>query len=437
MILFALSIMMLMVVVAGTLDYLTLGYHKNKLQNGVDASAIAAAREFKLSNTFNATPAEITAKLTDVAKIVLQSNIKKSGSLSNIAVKVDIENRKVTVDATMKDVDSPFGNFLSPKKTLQASATAQTMGETPLCALAMGEDVKGSLVLNASAQLTGKKCAVYSNSAKENSISALDGALIEAGVICSAGGFSGGKIHFEPDPVTDCPKLDDPLSARPEPFVGGCDYNNKVLGTAIQGKKEKINGSVKNGKEAITEAGSTDSNSGNTTVTLNPGVYCGGLKIMSGVNVWLRPGVYIMKDGPLDVIGNASLSGEYVGFYFKGLKSVFFFGQNTSISLTAPRDGIMSSILFFEARGEKEKRRFAIFSDDARVLLGTIYLPQGDLYVDGYRPVADLSAYTVVIANRISMFNGPHLVLNTDYSATDIPVPDGILDTNNTTRLTN
>ena len=59
-------------------------------------------------------------------------------------------------------------------------------------------------------------------------------------------------------------------------------------------------------------------------------------------------------------------------------------------------------------------------------LLGTIYLSRGTFKVDANSPVADVSAYTVVIAKKISLFEGPHLVLNTNYSQTDIPVPDGV-----------
>jgi hypothetical protein len=41
-------------------------------------------------------------------------------------------------------------------------------------------------------------------------------------------------------------------------------------------------------------------------------------------------------------------------------------------------------------------------------------------------PVADQSAYTVVVARQIRMEAGPDLVLNTNYGGTDIPVPDGV-----------
>ena len=47
-----------------------------------------------------------------------------------------------------------------------------------------------------------------------------------------------------------------------------------------------------------------------------------------------------------------------------------------------------------------------IISDNARTLLGTIYLPVGRLIIDSKRPVADESAYTVIIARMIDLYDG-------------------------------
>ena len=56
------------------------------------------------------------------------------------------------------------------------------------------------------------------------------------------------------------------------------------------------------------------------------------------------------------------------------------------------------------------------------MLLGTIYLSRNTLSVDANAPVADESAYTAIIARKLLLDAGPNLVLNSNYSATDIPV---------------
>ena len=67
-----------------------------------------------------------------------------------------------------------------------------------------------------------------------------------------------------------------------------------------------------------------------------------------------------------------------------------------------------------------------IRSDNARRLVGTIYLPNGKLLIDGRRPIADRSEYTVIIADTFELQDGPNLVLRTDYHLSDIPVPEGV-----------
>jgi hypothetical protein len=40
--------------------------------------------------------------------------------------------------------------------------------------------------------------------------------------------------------------------------------------------------------------------------------------------------------------------------------------------------------------------------------------------------VADQSAYTVIVSRQLRLSAGPNLVLNANYSSTDVPVPDGV-----------
>lgn len=41
-------------------------------------------------------------------------------------------------------------------------------------------------------------------------------------------------------------------------------------------------------------------------------------------------------------------------------------------------------------------------------------------------PIGDSSAYTAIVSKRLNMLGAPKVVLNTDYSATDIPTPAGV-----------
>ena len=117
--------------------------------------------------------------------------------------------------------------------------------------------------------------------------------------------------------------------------------------------------------------------------------------------------------------------------YFTGSGAELKVDKNTSVELSAPKEGDLAGLLFFQdAATAGSKARFRIDINDARVLLGTIYLPKAEFYVDADQPLADQSAYTVIIAEKFKLYSGPNLVLNTDYADTEIPVPTGILNHN-------
>ena len=369
------------------MDYSYVSMQKSKLQQAVDAAAIAAAKEMSLSDADN-------ARLAAVGKTVVKSNLNnKVAAGITVQVAIGADRKVLAIKATHK-ADQIFDFDVMKLDTVSASAEAKVFGNVRVCAIGLDPKSSATVMLDHSARMTGVGCAVYSNSLNSEGMLTKSNAKLKASLICSAGGFNGHSANVSPEPMTDCPPFSDPLSKRPEPYAGNCTYKDVVIkqGAAI----------------------------------LNPGVYCGGLKIMGASEVRLRPGIYVMKDGPLFVNQTAKLYGKYVGFYFTGLDATFNFRPETTISLSAPKSGVMAGILMFEARQGTTLPEHRITSDNARTLLGTIYLPRGQLTIDANTPVADYSAYTVVIARKINLFEGPHLVLNTKYGQTDIPVPDGV-----------
>jgi len=230
---------------------------------------------------------------------------------------------------------------------------------------------------------------------------------IEAAFICSAGGKQGQDSSYSPAPELDCPQLPDPLAERPAPPACSCDP--ALTAMVIR----------------------------NETRSLLPGVYCGGLTIDTGANITLTPGVYIFKDGQLIVDGGATLTGSGVGLYFTGAASGLNFGKNSRINLSAPVEGSMAGILIFKDRNAPTTQKFEISSDGADTLLGTIYIPRGRFYSGGEQPIAQNSAYTIIVARTVEAQADPTLVLNSNYSATNVPVPNGVGPLSSQVRLAN
>ena len=406
----ALALPALMLAGGYSVEFATQVSNKAELQAAADGAAIAATREITLANAS-------ADQVMSVAKNYVLNNL--SASVGEVLVKAaavdNLSGVKVVVSQQQKSV---FGTLLGGEpKTVRVEAQANVVGSTKICVLGlMDEGILAGVHLDNRAKLTAQDCGVYSNSTSFASIRADAASFLAAQLICAAGGtMAGGSVSFDPEPITDCPQIDDPLKERPAPPEETCLETGLVV---------------------------------ETDTILSPGTYCGGLTIRGNAEVDLQPGVYIIKDGPLLVQDEAEIEGEYVGFFMHGEGAVFDLGENTEISLSAPKDGPMAGMLFFEtpdaalldsttskasilaAFGSLKKlsvmRTHRIKSNNARKLLGTFYLPNSILQIDANAPVADESAYTAIVARRLWLLEGPHLVLNSDYAATDVPVPSSL-----------
>lgn len=386
---FAVSLPVLLGFVGAAADYSNLSVTRNKLQAVADSAALAGAREFRLGNT---TSAQVSQAVSNYA----QASLTGLDLTANVTPSADTVRRTISVNVTAT-VPTYVMHLMGNSTTrLEARATARMVGGSPICVIGLDPNAPSTLELDQTAKLEAPTCALYSNSKNRNGLIARADAKIVAAFICSAGGRSSKSVgSFTPSPQTDCPVMPDPLLSRPQPVAGGCMERELV---------------IKSG-----------------TVTLKPGTYCDGLKITGGAKVTLSPGVYIFKKGKLQVEGGASLTGVNVGLHFTGDDAALRFEAASTISLTAPKTGDMAGILISEDRGGgDDAKKHEILSDDARTLLGTIYLPRGFLIVGANKPVADKSAYTIVVARRFTLGAGPTMVLNTNYGATDVPVPNGV-----------
>ncbi len=369
------------------IDYGTLSKQRTAFQTVADGSALAAAREFRLAN---ATPTGVQSAAEKFASTQLKA-LDKTGT---IAATVDLKKMTVTVEVTNVARTNFMHMFGSDNVTVSARATARVLGTASICVIGLETKKKETIHLEKNAKLEAPGCAIYSNSTQPHGLKAMENSQVRARFICSAGGIYKDKFDsFQPSPTLDCPVLADPLASRPPPSIGGCSANDLKI---------------------------------TSSTMLSPGTYCGGVTIRNSAIVTLNPGIYVFKDGPLDVGNGATLKGANVGLYLNGKGSVLQLGAGTKIDLTAPQTGVLAGILFYEDRNSPANQVHRIFSNDAKVLLGTIYLPQGELNIGANAPVAAESAYTIVVARRFTLSAGPTMVLNTNYSSTTIPVPEGV-----------
>ncbi|WP_232631379.1 TadE/TadG family type IV pilus assembly protein [Methylobacterium sp. Leaf118] len=430
-VIFGLSATVLVGLVGGAVDYSRLVARRTQLQSAVDAGVMAGGNALKL----------VVSNTDSIAGLTTQTIRAEApaDAAAPVSIDVTVAADKTSVEAfASQTVKLAFGPFVGMgSMQITARAKASVVGKMRLCMLALDPQAAGAFNLEKKAQVTAYDCALYSNSAHASGMVGRDNALARAQTICSAGGFRNERANFTPNPQTGCPTIADPLQGRPAPPIGACMQLSQMLKLA----------DIATGK-------SKGSNAVAMTVTLEPGTYCDGLHITKNAVVTLKPGIYVMKDGPLVVDKNATLNGTDVAFYFTGNKGGLLFDKKTTISLSAPTTGIMAGLLMSEEptvslpndpvtqvdtqlgdvitptppplAASKPMRTYRIISDNARTMLGTIYLPAGRLVIDSNRPVADMSAYTVVVAQQINLYEGPNLHLNANYSGTSVPVPKGV-----------
>jgi Flp pilus assembly protein TadG len=362
---------------------------KSVAQAAGDAAAIAAARESTMAGSKLDV---ITALATETVERFVSGNV---GQLK-VQTATEVTNNPVEVRVTVStDLQIPFGAlFGRPAITISTLSVAQVIGKPNVCILGLDKGGAGIIHLGGSTTVLGNNCSAFSNSTDRAGISSAGGGKLSASTICSAGGFSGPLSSFMPQAISDCPTFKDPLIGRSAPQVAA----------NCTGKAKKINGA---------------------SVTLQPGTYCGGLTIGNHSSVTLAPGIYVIKDGPFEVGTKSTLTGSGVGLYFTGENSSIRFKNDSNISLRAPVDGPMAGLLAFSDRGQSATTEYVINSENARVLVGTIYLPNGHLVIDSPKTVGDLSEYTAIVAREVEFRQG-NVVLNTDYGRTDVPVPEGI-----------
>lgn len=123
--------------------------------------------------------------------------------------------------------------------------------------------------------------------------------------------------------------------------------------------------------------------SGGNTVTLQPGVYQGGINITGKGNVTLAPGTYYMQGGGFSWSGQGDLTGTGVTIYNDprtNSDQINLSGQGT-VNLSAPTAGPYQGMLLFQNRSSTVP--MGVTGNGGMSLSGTLYAAGATLTVTG------------------------------------------------------
>ena len=402
--LFAITLPGLLGATGLAVDYSSGVRQKSALQSAADSAALNAARELVISEP-------TLSRVQGVVRQSINATLRTQGIAADWTSDTEVSaDRKAIIVKISRPIKPVFGIFNAVfgvsggiGLVAEARATARLAHNSKLCLLTMGDD-NSSVVLRKNARLTGASCSIHSNSRSRDGILLESGSKLTTDLVCSRGGINNSGSTVTSDVLNDCPPVQDPLRYRVPPATTSCKSASRVVYSS-------------------------------GIIPLSPGIYCGGLELNGTARAKMSPGIYVFLNGDLTVKGDAELQGNYVGLFFQGTQSYFRFSENALIELTGPKDGAMSGLLIWRDKianlsdksiAKEAKLGNSITANRANKLTGTLYLPEGTLYIGAKAPVAAVSDYTVILARKLEIADGPNLVLNTNYAGSDVPVPQDL-----------
>ena len=378
----AISMVVLMGFLAMTLDVGAGNRERRIAQTAADAAAIGGAAELfhgvtdatqinasaqseALRNGFNDADGDVTVQV-----FFPPSTGPHAGNAAYVEVQID------------KTVPTIFGAILNlASMNIHTRAVAGVGSYSLNCLYSLEPNGPGAIQVANGGELT-TNCGVMINSTNNNALDVNSSGQLDTqgGGIAIAGDWTGNKTP-KPEPASGAGIFENPLKDLVMPEVDPCDHIGQF----------NVTGSM----------------------TLSPGVYCGGINIATGSNTAnLLPGVYFLKGGMS--VGN---SGQVFGTGVTLINTfdddypygAFNFGTGCKAKLTAPTSGDWKGILMFQDPDAPVNitNTFACSSDTPPELTGTIYFPTQTFFFNGSNTTTEISgtviAKQVIISGKVEI----------------------------------
>jgi len=324
--------------------------------------------EMQIASTQDASQAQAASK----ARLLAQSAMQEAKYFTmkvNHSWTGNSGEQVVPKEGTFEYVTSKSGTVYSviasgyvpsknaPKKTHFSFASQFTYNSIPIGVVVLDTSSASALSMSGNGVLdidspTGR---VVVNSNSKTAFVGSGNSKLESPEIDIVGNYSlSGNAKMVGNVQTNYPPAQDPLAFLVEP-------DSSAL--AVQ----------KNSKYSVSSG----------TVTINPGVYKGGIAISNNAVVTFNSGVYYVQGGGFTVSGNAKITGDEV-MIFNAPNSgsdVVSINGNGQVHLSPPKSGDYSDILLFQKRGTTAAA--SITGNGNTAMGGAIYFPNAKLTITG------------------------------------------------------
>lgn len=371
---------------------------REQLQAATDVAALAAVRVPKASDAerirrartaFNAYLSRIRTELSPDSPTLIAGNgkviVKASGKIETVFM------RFARVDELDMSVQSEteFGQ----------TGGDTNFGTTCLLSLQTSDD---GLFMNGDSAVRGN-CGMHVNSQTTDAIHMNHETYVDLPHTCIVGGLEADEAtseHFRVTPYTGCSTMRDPLEtlAAPDNANAACTYRNRNV--------------------------QRDRN--DNWVTIQPGVYCGGLNISSNARVIFAPGNYIIRDGQFRIQSGSTARGDGVFFYLTGNNARFDWTSHSLVEFKAPTTGVYKGILLFSARNARTPdHQFGCHAQS--ILQGVVYSPATTISIGSNGEVLASSDWTIWVVKRLELRSDAELRIMSNYADSETPRPDGMV----------
>jgi Flp pilus assembly protein TadG len=342
---------------------------KRLAQSGADSAALAGA--LQLRRTDETDPDDIHDDVE--AAVILDAAINGYSAGNGDTIDVDTSNSPQVAVTITRPTQGLLSQVVFTEQTNVAARAVAQADVNDSCIWSLNPDEGGAVQISGSANVT-LGCGVIANSSDSGGINEDGTGCLNTTEIKVVGGTEGDCIN--PTAGTGINPFDDPLAALegpPGPYP--CDYTfSPFVGAG-------------------------------GPIVLNPGVYCGQLKIntASTRSVTFSPGLYILHNASFDIGSNADVTGDGVSFYLtsdtEGMGENITFAGGATISLSAPSDGPLPGILFYHDRNAGDTTHFLTGGANMQ-LNGIIYMPNADLQFTGGSALTESAS--IIIADEVT-----------------------------------
>jgi Flp pilus assembly protein TadG len=389
---FTLALIPIVGLVGSAVDYSRASGLRQSLQAALDTAILAGARDGTSNwpvvalDSFNANiPAKVQSALPGLAPSFSTNGTTYSGAVT-------------------ASVQTSFMGILGISAiplSAQSLAAVRNGTSGQFCVLSLNRTAASAVQLNGNAtiDIRAPQCTLQVNSSSSQAVSLNGNATITSGENCFVGSYvKVGNATITPAPDKSCTPVPDPFAKYARPTVGSCDFTNFAA-------------------------------SGQKTITLQPGVYCGGMQFSGQVDVTFAPGLYVIKDGALRAQGGSSFTGDGVSFFMTGQGAGAQLSGQANWHLVAPSSGPFPGFVFFlDPSGPSGLAATASsLAGSAEMFFeGVAYFPQQQLTLSGGAQVQTPSPYTSYIADTITINGNGTLVINSDPTQTTVPIPSAL-----------